>query len=95
MTLAPITFLVLWTIFSLMGIIAVYKNKKHNGKERFMFAIVFLIIPILAALLYILVTYSTRIFFWSNSATKDQMWLAESDIGHDVSGSHSGSSGSE
>jgi len=95
MTLAQIAFLVLWPIFSLIGIIAVYKNKKHNGKERFMFSVIFLIVPIFAALLYLLVTYRTRLFFWSNSATKDQMWIADSDISHDSTGGDSGTSGGE
>lgn len=82
MTLAQIAFLVLWPIFSLVGIIAVYKNRKHNGKERFFFSVIFLIVPIFSALLYLLVTYRDKVFFWSNSATKDKVWIAETDISH-------------
>jgi len=95
MTLAQIAFLVLWPIFSLMGIIAVYKNRKHNSKERFFFSVMFIIVPILSALLYLLVTYRAKVLFWSNSATKDQMWIAKSDIGHDSTDGDSGTSSGE
>lgn len=95
MTLAQTAFLVLWPIFSLLGIIAVYKNQKHNGKERFLFSVIFIVVPILASLLYLLVTYRSKVFFWSNSATKDQMWIAQSDINHDSSSGDSGTSGGE
>ena len=95
MTLAQIAFLVLWPSLSVVGIVAAYRNKKHNGKERIFFSVIFILVPILSAMLYLLVTYRATVFFWSNSATKDQMWIADSDIGHDSAGGDSGTTGGE
>ena len=95
MTLAQIAFLVFRPVLSVVGIVAVYRNKKHNSKERIFFAVIFILVPILSAMLYLLVTYRAKVFFWSNSATKDQVWITNSEIGHESTGGDSGTSGGE
>ncbi len=72
----------MWPLLTLVAIIAVYKCKKYNGSQRFLLSVLFVILPVIAALLYLLVHYRSHILFWSNSATKDTMWIAESDISH-------------
>ena len=82
MTTTQIAFLVLWPLLSLLAIVAVDKNKKHNGKERILLSMMFVIFPILPVLIYTVSLYRTHIFFESNSAIKDNMWLTGSDINH-------------
>ena len=95
MSVAQIIFLVLWPLLSLISIVVIYKSKKYNGMQNALLSIMLVIIPVAAALCYLLFTYRTQVSFWSNSATKDNMWLAESDISHGSSGDSSSGGSSD
>lgn len=83
MSVLQILFLVLWPLLSLISIIAVYKNKKHYSNERILLSIMFMVVPILPALFYLFVNPRAHTLLWSNSATKDKMYIAASDINYD------------
>ena len=89
MTYAQISFFVSWLLLSIIAIMVTFKSKKYDGKQRFLLSIMLLIVPIVAAVIYLLMKYRSHASFWSNSATKDKTWIAESDINKGSSGDDS------
>jgi len=80
MTVSFIVFLVLWGCITLLSAYWVLSAKKLTSGTKIMLMVIVIVMPIFNILFVYFTLKDSRDLPWQNSATKDTMWLAESDI---------------
>ena len=80
MSTYQILFLVVWALTIIVAIYLVARSKKASIFQKTVLLMFSLLIPILGLFLVYFTLISNRDINWSNSATRDSMWIAESDI---------------
>ena len=80
MSTIQILFLLVWGLTIFITIYLIARSKKTSKFQKTILLIFSLLIPILGLLLVYFTLLSNRDINWFNSATRDLMWIAESDI---------------
>lgn len=84
MTLGGIIFVAIWFIPLIFSVYCVVKAKNQKNKSYLYIAVV--VFPIIGPLIAISILHSSHKLFWQNSATKDKMWMANSNVDSSMNG---------
>jgi len=80
MTIPQMIFLVVWCCVTLLSSYWIFRAQNVTSIRKIMLMVIVLVMPIFSILLVYFTLHETRDLPWQNSATKDSMWIAESDI---------------
>ena len=81
-----VIFLISWVVFFLLSCIALIQAKNIKGFLKGTLFVVTMLAPIVGSLIALFVLFAEKALFWQNSATKDSVWIAETDINNVSSG---------
>ena len=84
MTLGEMIFVAIWIILLIFSLCCVAKAKNQKGKSYLYIAVI--VFPFIGPLLAIMILHSSSKLFWQNSATKDEVWMAETNIDSSTNG---------
>ncbi|MDP6879237.1 MAG: hypothetical protein QGF15_00090 [Alteromonas macleodii] len=87
MIIGQLLFLFAWLMLTVAALIKVYQSRKFNTNQKVMLVILIVIAPLLGPAIAFAMSIDTSAPFWSNSATKDDAWIADSDTNNDSGGS--------